>query len=107
MVTSIYGHNDMLDYLSDYKTQDKYKGVHYHPSGALCWFETNRYGDPTGAVYYVRKIPVKELLYKPWEERGYKKLLRQRSERKSIKDALTKEMADTEQWQTVKPRFHE
>lgn len=95
----------MLDYLSDYKTQDKYRGVHYYPSGALCWFETNRYGDPTGSVFYARKIPVKELFDKPWEERGYKKLLRQRSEQKSIKDALAKEKADTEQWQTVKPRF--
>jgi len=105
LVTSIYGHNDMLDYLSDYRTQDKMHGVHYYPSGALCWFETNQYGDPTGSVYYVKKVPDMKLLDVPRKKRGYKRLLQQQKKIHSIKDNLTKENVDTEQWPVVKPCF--
>ena len=78
LVTSIYGHDDMLDYLSDYRTQDKFRGVHYYPSGALCWFETNQYGDPTGTIYYARKIPDMKLLEIPRRRRGFAALLNNR-----------------------------
>jgi len=106
-VTSIYGHDDMLDYLSDYRTQDKMRGVHYYPSGALCWFETNQYGDPTGSVYYVRKIPDKKLLEIPRRQRDFRKLLKQQKKKYCVKDNLIKENVDTEQWTYEKPRFHQ
>lgn len=106
LVTSIYGHDDMLDYLSDYRTQDKFKGVHYYPSGALCWFESNRYGDPTGAVYYARKIPDKKLLEIPRRQRGFKKLLRQKKIKHDIKESLIKDNIDTEQMIYPKIRFN-
>lgn len=105
LVTSIYGHDDMLDYLSDYRTQDKMGGVHYYPSGALCWFETNQYGEPLGPVYYMRKIPDMKLLEIPRRQRGYKKLLKQQKRTISTKEKLIKENADTEMRPTVKPRF--
>jgi len=98
MVTSIYGHDDMLDYLALYRTQDTFKGIHYYPSGALCWFESNQYGEPIGSVYYARKIPDNKLLALPKEQRGYSKLKKQKSEQKKIKDLFAKERPDTIQF---------
>ena len=95
----------MLEYLSDYRTQDKMRGVHYYPSGALCWFECNQYGDPTGSVYYVKKIPDYKLLEVPRRQRGFKKLLKQQKKIYSIKDNLIRDNINTEQWNFEKPRF--
>ena len=105
LVTSIYGHDDMLDYLSDYRTQDKMRGVHYYPSGALCWFETNQYGDPLGPVYYARKIPDMKLLEIPRRQRENKKLKLEQKKVISLKEKLVKQNADMELRPTVKPRF--
>ena len=107
LVTSIYGHEDMIDYLSDYRTQDKMRGVHYYPSGALCWFETNQYGDPLGPVYYVRKIPDMKLLDLPKGQRGYKRLLKRQKAKPKLKDLITKERSDTVQWEYKKPRYYQ
>ena len=101
----MYGHGDMLDYLSAYRTQDKMFGTHYYPSGALCWFETNQYGDTIGSVYYARKIPDKSLIEDPRRQRGLRNILKRR--KKSVKEILTKERPDTEEWEFVKPRFHQ
>ena len=103
LVTSIYGHDDMLDYLSDYRTQDKLRGVHYYPKGILCWFETNQYGDPTGSVYLIKRIPDMRLLDLPRNQRGYRRLLKQQKTNKSIKYSLTKEKADNEFMADIKP----
>ena len=107
LVTSIYGHEDMLDYLSDYRTQDKMHGVHYYPSGALCWFECNHYGDPTGSVYYARKIPDMKLLEIPRRRRGFAALLNKQKKAISLKEKLIKEKSDVEKIVAVKPRFHQ
>ena len=96
LVTSIYGHDDMLDYLSDYRTQDKMRGVHYYPKGALCWFETNQYGDPTGSLYIARMIPDMEYLSLPKKQRGYQQLLKRYNRKLSIKELFTRELPDTE-----------
>lgn len=106
LVTSIYGHDDMLDYFSDFRTQDKMRSVHYYPKGALCWFETNQYGDPIGSVYFVRKIPDMKLINSPLSERGFKRLKAQQKKRKTIKDALTRENQDTGNLETTKPTLH-
>lgn len=95
----------MLDYLSDYRTQDKMRGIHYYPSGALCWFETNAYGDPTGKVYYVRKVPNMELIKIPRRQRGLARLLEQQNKQMKLNQKFAKERADTEQWFEHKPRF--
>lgn len=107
LVTSIYGHEDMLDYLSDYRTQDKLKGVHYYPKGALCWFETNQYGDPTGSVYFARRVPDMKYLEIPRRQRGYKRLLQQQNKRKNYKEILSRERNDIEIIDTVKPRLRQ
>lgn len=106
LVTSIYGHEDMLDYLSDYRTQDKMRGVHYYPKGALCWFETNQYGDPTGSLYIARLIPDMKLLGQPLKERGYQRLLKKYKQIPTLKEILIKEKPDTEQIAVVKPILH-
>ena len=61
MVTSIYGHEDMIDYMSTYRTQDKMKGKHYIPRGGLFWFTCNQYGDLTGSCYFIKSVPDQEL----------------------------------------------
>ena len=81
-------------------------GVHYYPSGALCWFETNQYGDPTGSVYYVKKIPDMKLLETPRRQRGFRKLLKQQNKVMNLKEKFTKERADTEEWSYPKPRLN-
>ena len=57
LVTEPYGHDDLLNFLSVYQTQDTFKGKHYFPSGYLCWYRCNKYGDPSGEVIVVRKVP--------------------------------------------------
>ncbi len=97
----------MLDYLSDYRTQDKMRGVHYYPKGALCWFECNQYGDPTGTVYFARRVPDMKLLEIPRRQRGFKKLLAEQNKKLSLKEVLIKEKSDTEAITTVKPRLRQ
>ena len=92
LVTSIYGHQDMIDYLSTYRTQDGFKKKHYYVSGSLCWFETNQYGDPTGAVFYVKKIPDLKMLEIPRRQRSYKKIFEK--QKKTIKEKWIKEKSD-------------
>ena len=106
LVTSMFGHEDMLDYLSDYRTQDKMHGVHYYPKGALCWFETNQYGDPTGSVYVIRQVPDMKLLDLPRKKRGYRQLLEKQKKKLSVKELLTRERSDTETMTVVKPKLH-
>lgn len=106
LVTSPFGHDDMLDYLSDYRTQDKLRGVHYYPKGLLCWFESDKYGEPTGSVYIARQIPDMELLDLPKSERGYRRLLKQRSKRQTLKEILTKEKDDYGTIAVCKPKLH-
>ena len=96
----------MLNYLSDYRTQDKMRGAHYYPSGALCWFACNQYGDPTGAVYYARKIPDKKLLGMSRKKRGFAGLLNEKKKIIKLNEKFSMEKPDTEQWPTVKPRFY-
>ena len=96
----------MLDYFSDFRTQDKCHGAHYYPRGALCWFETNQYGEPIGSVYFARKIPDMKMLELPMAKRGFRRLKAQRELKKNFKYVLLKEQYDTEKKETVKPKLH-
>lgn len=106
LFTSIYGHEDMLDYFSDFRTQDKPHGTHYYPRGALCWFETNQYGDLVGSVYFARKIPDMKMLELPMADRGYRHFKAYHKKQKVFKNLLLKERYDTEIKETVKPKLH-
>ena len=81
------------------------RGVHYYPKGALCWFETNQYGDPLGSVYIAKFIPDMKLLDMPKNKRGYRQLLERQNEKKTLKETLTKSKEDTEPIAVVKPIF--
>ena len=102
----MYGHDDLLDYFSDFRTQDKMHGTHYYPRGALCWFETDQYGDLLGSVYFARRIPVMEMLELPMTQRGLRQLKRLRLDGKTLKEIWTKQNKDTEILPTIKPKAH-
>ena len=102
----MYGHQDMIDYLSDYRTQDKMRGVHYYPKGMLCWFETNQYGDPLGSVYIIKNVPDMELLELPRRQRGYRQLLKNQNKEISLKELFARDRFDTEKIAVVKPKLH-
>ena len=106
LVTSIHNHDEMLNYFSDFRTQDKLHGVHYYPRGALCWYEANQYGDLLGTVYYARRIPVMELLDVPQKERGYQRLLAQQNKKPTLKELLTRENSNTDTIVVIKPKLH-
>lgn len=96
----------MINYLSDYRTQDKMRGVHYYPKGLLCWFETNQYGDPTGSVYVVKSVPDTALLEMPRKQRGYQRMLKDQTKKLQVKELFSRERADTELMSVVKPKLH-
>ncbi len=106
LVTYLYGHEDMLDYFSDFRTQDKMGGIHYYPKGALCWFETNQYGDLLNSVYLVRLIPDMKMVELPMTQRGLRRLKAQQNKKKTLNEILTKEKNDTEIIETIKPKLH-
>lgn len=100
LVTEPNGHNELLDFLSVYQTQDRMGGVHYHPEGALCWYGCNQYGDPTGRVVFARKIPIKNLMWsfaqkKEFRMKGFDKTV-------EYKDLFQSERG-YEDYKTVKP----
>ena len=86
LVTEITGHDDLLNFLSVYQTQDGYKQTHYHPEGALCWFTANRYGEPLGSVIYARKVPIKKLMWDFKAKRQFR--MRKLDQKASLKEAL-------------------
>ena len=102
----MHGHEDMINYFSDYRTQDKMHGIHYYPKGALCWFETNQYGDPIGSVYLIKLIPDMKLLETPKNERGYRRLIKDKIKKEQLKTLFSGEKTDTETLTVVKPKLH-
>ena len=99
------GHEDMLDYLADYCTQDKMYGRHYYPVGALCWFETNAYGEPTGSVYYIRKNPVYLLRDRHNSQTAFKRLKAFRNRTYEANEILARSGPGYEVIPTVKPKL--
>lgn len=47
-----------------------------------------------------------KLLEIPRRQRGFKKLLQQQKKKYNIKEILSKEKVDTEQWEYKKPRLY-
>lgn len=102
LVTETTGHEDLLNFLSVYQTQDEFKGVHYHPEGMLCWYSCNRYGEPTGKIVLDRKVPIKNLMWSFSSKRKFR--MKAFSQRKAFKDAFSTEKK-VEEYKTVKPRL--
>lgn len=66
LVRSMNGKEQMIDFLSQYRTRDHMHGLKrydhlltkkYHPKGALCWFECNEYGEQTGPAVFIKRVP--------------------------------------------------
>ena len=102
LVTDPFKHDELLDFLSVYQTQDCFKGVHYHPEGALCWYECNQYGDPTGLVLYARKVPVEDLMWSFAEKKKFR--MRNFGRIKTLQQSLSDEPGH-ELNKTVKPKL--
>jgi hypothetical protein len=96
----------MIDYLSDYRTQDKLKGKHYYPKGALCWFSCDQYGDFTGSVYVIKLIPDMKLLDLSKNLRGYRQLMNRMGKVPRLNEILSKDNPDTDSLIVVKPKLH-
>lgn len=102
LVTEVTGHDELLDFMSVYQTQDHFKGVHYHPVGALCWYSCNQYGDPTGEVVYARKIPIEGLMWSFSLKRKFR--MKGFNKKTEFKDLFQSEIG-YEDYKTVKPRL--
>lgn len=84
-------HQDLVNYMSVYQTQDEYRGKHYHPEGAVCWYECNAYGEPTGCLIYVHNVPIAELMWDFEKKRKFKQINPDKPERKTIQFLLSNE----------------
>ena len=100
MVTSVYGHEDMIDYMSTYRTQDKMGGKHYLPEGGLFWFSCNEYGDFTGHVIFIKNVPDEKLLEQSYLGKGYRK--RKPKKKPKFKQLFTDDITVAKR-NTVKP----
>lgn len=106
MVTCLYGHEDMIDYMSTYRTQDKFKGKHYIPKGALFWFTCNEYGDFTGSCFFIKNVPDEKLMKESFFGTGYRKLILKKKEPPSLLKKLNSDARLVEH-KTVKPKLRQ
>lgn len=104
LVTEPVGHEDLLNFLSVYQTQDHFKGVHYHPEGALCWYSCNQYGEPTGEVIFARKIPIEGLMWCYSLKRKFR--MKEFHKTVEFKNLFSREPG-YEDYKTVKPRLYQ
>ena len=68
LVATPCGHDDMIAFLSHYRTRDHMHDSRrysheatkkYYPKGFLCWFECNQFGDQIGEAIIVKRVPDK------------------------------------------------
>lgn len=66
LVTMPYGHEEMIDFLSAYRTRDKMyhpgtrktkKTRKYYPEGALFWFPCDLEGVQKGPALFIKRVP--------------------------------------------------
>lgn len=91
LVTEILGHEPMIQFMSSYQKVDSKTRKHFHPYGALCWFSCNRYGDPTGDVYFVKKVPEFRWIF-DFKNRGFQQLKKTLTEQPKLKDLFTSDL---------------
>ncbi len=101
-------HQDLVNYMSVYQTQDGFKGKHYHPEGAVCWYECNAYGDPTGNLIYVHKVPIEDLMWDFNRKREFKRINPDKPERKTIPYLFSHEPNMLQNFSSsVKPKMYQ
>lgn len=105
MVTELIGHDDLINFLSVYQANDIKKG-HYHPVGALFWFECNQYGEPTGHAVYIRNVPIEKLMWKFAKKKEYR--LDLMNYRRSLVEVLTEDKQEEAMPKTaIKPKLYQ
>ena len=108
LVTDPRKHQDLVNYMSVYQTQDEFRGKHYHPVGAVCWYECNAYGEPTGNLIYIHKVPVQELMWDFNKKREFKRINPDKPERKTIQYLLSHEPNVLQNFSSnVKPKMYQ
>ena len=91
IVTEILGHEEMIQFMSSYQKVDSKTHKHFHPHGALCWYECNQYGDPTGVVYFIKRVPEWRMIYN-FAERGWQQLKRTLARRPELNELLNSDV---------------
>lgn len=108
LVTDPEKHPDLVNYMSVYQTQDEFGGVHYHPEGAVCWYECNIYGEPTGHLIYVHRVPITSLMWDFDKKRKFKQINPDKPERKTIQFLLSHEPDALQNHSShVKPKLYQ
>ena len=103
LVTETYGHDELVNFMSSYQTQDRRNGKHYHPHGYLCWYQCNDYGEPTGTVQLIKKVPEYVWIF-DFANKGYQRMKKDMAKKKTIQEVLTAEPRMT-LLDTKKPRL--
>ena len=89
LVTETTGHEDIINFMSSYQCQDENR-KHYHPRGMLCWYQCNSYGEPTGVVQPIKRVPEYVWIY-DFQNKGYQRMKREQSYVPPIKEVLTRD----------------
>lgn len=76
LFTETTGHEDVINFMSSYQAQDR-KGKHYHPRGYLCWYGCNQYGEMTGFIQPIKKVPEYVWIF-DFKNKGYQRLKREK-----------------------------
>ena len=121
LVTSFNGHEDMIDFMSAYRTRDKMykKGrgkrskamMKYYPKGALFWFPCDIYGIQKDAALFIKRVPDKKHtgntnFFK--QDQGFTRLKQAWAYRPSIKEILSHEPAHLDMpYSNIKPKLRQ
>lgn len=98
LVTSLLGHDDMIDFLCAYRTRDHMHGdkhykhhqtKKYYPKGGMFWFECNQYGEPCGSALFIMRVPVG----KKNTDSGFTRLKEAQQKEPSLIDLLSNEIS--------------
>ena len=106
IVTEITGHEDIINFMSSYQCQDK-KGKHYHPRGMLCWYSCNSYGETTGTVIPIKRVPEYVWIF-DFKNKGFQRLKREQNVIPPLNEVLTRDSAVISLESTnIKPKLHQ
>lgn len=103
IVPEVVGHEDIIDFLSSYRTRDHMHNSKYHteeetkkyyPKGSLFWFECDKNGDRNklSTCIFICNVPVKKT--NMWTDGGKKRLEKYQNDI-SLKHLLTKANINT------------
>ena len=115
LVTTLVGHEEMIDFLSCYRTRDKMHSKHkrngkaakkYYPVGALFWFPCDIYGYQRGPALFIKRVP--DPKYTRAADQGFNRLKEFWNTKPLMSEVLSRDrtMYDIES-SHVKPRLQQ